>query len=102
RKSADAGWPACAEPTHVGAQFPGVELQEIASLEFIDADLDGRAQSLQLERVLAAPLLKNSQRVPHRLTRILVLAGLDDFLDKRVLLGRQADVSSRHWCVVLR
>src|SRR2546425_13211778 len=99
--SAAAWRPAGAEPTHVGAQFRRVEFQEVTALEFIDAAFDGGAQRLQFERVLTAPLLEDSQRVPHRLARVLVLTGLDDLLDEGVLLGCQADVPSRHRLRVL-
>ena len=95
--SAAAWRSACAEATQVGAQFRRVEFQELTALEFIDADFDGGAQRLQFECVLTAPLLEDSQRVPYGLARILVLTGLDDLLDEGVLLGRQADVPSRHW-----
>ena len=77
------------------------DLHELAALERIDAGLKLRAQRLQLQRVLTAPLLEDSQRVPHGLARILVLTGLYNLLDEGVLLGRQADVPSRHWLRVL-
>jgi len=74
-----------------------VDLHELAALERIDAGLKLRAQRLQLQRVLTAPLLEDPQRVPHGLARILVLTGLYDHLDEGVQLGRQADVPGRHW-----
>ena len=100
--SAAAWRPASAKPTHVGTQLRCVKFHEVAVFEFVEADFDGGAQRLQFERVLTAPLLQGPKRVPHGLARVLVLAGLHDLLDKGVLLGRQADVPSRHVFRILR
>ena len=99
RPTASAGaprWPS-AETPHVRLEVRRVDLHELAALERIDAGLKLRAQRLQLQRVLTAPLLEDPQRVPHGLARILVLTGLYDHLDEGVQLGRQADVPGRHW-----
>jgi hypothetical protein len=75
--SAAAPAPSCDETRHVGVEVPLVDLHKLATLERIDSGLELRAERLQLQRVLAAPLLQNSQRVEHRFACVLVFASLD-------------------------
>src|SRR5579863_8913769 len=68
----------------------------IAAVERCDALPDREAQPVELKCFLGAPLLQRSDRVAHRLAGVAVFALPQNLFDEGVLLGRQADIASRH------
>jgi hypothetical protein len=79
-----------------------VDFNEISPVERIDTDLYLRAERFQFQRIFLSPLLEHAERVTHRFARILILARLHDTFDEGVLLGSQADVTSRHVRISLK
>jgi hypothetical protein len=67
-----------------------LDLDKIAAIQSVHAGLDLHAKRFQLQRVFPPPLLECAKRVTHRFAGILVLPGLDDAVDKGVLLRGQA------------
>lgn len=84
------------QPFEVRFEIGVVDLDEIAVFERIDARPDLRAERFQPEAVFSSTPLKDAKGVANRFAGILVLASFDDLLNKRVLLGGQADVPGRH------
>ena len=84
------------QPFKVLFEIGIIDLGEIAPFERIDAGFDLRAKRFQSEAIFLPALLEYAQGIANSLARVLVFAGFDDLLNKRVLLGCQIDVPGRH------
>lgn len=73
------------QPFEIPFEIDVLDLREVAAIERIDADSDLRAKRLQPEAVFLPALLEYAQGVTDSFAGILVLAGFDDLLNKRVL-----------------
>jgi len=85
-----------AQPIEEILEFGFVDFNEIPAIERIDTGPNLLTQRLELQGILLAALLERTKCVSDRFASVLILAGLDDILNKRILLSRQADVPSRH------
>jgi hypothetical protein len=84
------------QPFEIPFEVGIIDLGELAAFERISAGLDLGAEGLQSKGVFLPALLEYAQSVTDSFARILVFAGFDDLLNKRVLLGCQTDVPGRH------
>src|ERR1043166_2216625 len=84
------------QPVEKRFQFRFIDFNEISAIERFRSSLDLLTQRLELQRILLAALLQGTKRIPDRFAGVLILAGLDDVLDKSVLFRRQVDVPCWH------